>query len=53
MSTDAHNAKVIAQNGVVTLRGPVKTEEERTTIEALARNAGAARVDNQLEIDRD
>jgi osmotically-inducible protein OsmY len=53
MSTEARNVKVIAQNGAVTLRGPVKTEQEKSTIEALARSAGAARVDNQLEIDRD
>lgn len=53
MSVQARNVKVITQNGVVTLRGPVKTEQEKTTIESLAKNAGATRIDNQLEIDRD
>ena len=53
MSVQAQNVKVIAQNGVVTLRGPVKTEQEKTTIEALAKSAGATRIDNQIEIDRD
>ena len=53
MSMQARNVKVITRDGVVTLRGPVKTEQEKASIEALARNAGAARVDNQLEIDRD
>ncbi len=53
MSMQARNVKVISQDGVVTLRGPVETEQERTSIEALARNAGATRIDNQLEIDRD
>jgi osmotically-inducible protein OsmY len=53
MSLQARNVKVISQDGVVTLRGPVETEEERASIEALARNAGATRIDNQLEIDRD
>src|SRR5215467_1143687 len=33
LSTYAHNVKVIAQNGSVTLKGPVKSEEEKTTIE--------------------
>ncbi len=37
----------------MTLLGPVKTEQEKTTIESLAKNAGATRIDNQLEIDRD
>lgn len=53
MSVQARNVKVITQDGVVTLRGPVKTEQEKTTIESLAKSAGATRIDNQLEIDRD
>jgi len=53
MSMQARNVKVITQNGVVTLRGPVETEQERATIESLAKDAGATRIDNQLEIDRD
>jgi osmotically-inducible protein OsmY len=53
MSVQARNVKVISRDGFVTLRGPVESEQEKATIELLARNAGAAQVDNQLEIDRD
>lgn len=53
MSVQARNVKVVSQDGVVTLRGPVESEKEKATIELLARNAGAIRIDNQLEIDRD
>lgn len=53
MSMQARNVKVISQNGVVTLRGPVETEQEKTSIESLARSAGATRIENQIEIDRE
>jgi len=53
MSVQARNIKIITQRGVVTLRGPVKTTQEKAAIETLAKNAGATRIDNQLEIDRD
>ena len=53
MSVQARNVKVISRDGFVTLRGPVETQQEKASIEALAKNAGATRVDNQLEIDRD
>jgi osmotically-inducible protein OsmY len=36
LSTYAHNVKVISQNGVVTLKGPVRSEEEKKAIEAKA-----------------
>src|SRR5690242_10974035 len=29
LSTDAHNVKIITQNGQVTLKGPVRTQEEK------------------------
>ena len=32
LSTYAHNVKVISQNGTVTLKGPVKSAEEKTSI---------------------
>jgi hyperosmotically inducible periplasmic protein len=35
-STDAHNVKIITQNGKVTLRGPVRSEDERNEIQAKA-----------------
>jgi hyperosmotically inducible protein len=53
LSTNAHNVKVITQNGVVTLRGPIKDAAERSSVAAKARKvAGVKRVDNQLEIEK-
>lgn len=51
LSTYAHNVKVIAQGGQVTLKGPVRSDEEKRTIEALANNvAGNGHVTNQLTV---
>jgi hypothetical protein len=51
LSFTAKNVKIITINGKVTLRGPVKTEAERSSIETAARNVtGVGQVDNQLEI---
>lgn len=51
LSTSAHNVKIITRKGVVTLRGPVTSAAERSTIEAKAsRVAGVNHVDNQLEV---
>jgi hyperosmotically inducible protein len=51
LSFTAKNVKIITQNGKVTLRGPVKSEDERSRIDAAARKvAGAVQVDNQLEV---
>lgn len=36
LSTYAHNIKVISQNGVVTLKGPVHSEDEKKAIVAKA-----------------
>ncbi len=36
LSTYAHNVKVIVQNGTVTLKGPVRSDEEKKTVEAKA-----------------
>lgn len=54
LSFTAKNVKVITIDGKVTLRGTVKTEAERTAIEAAARRAtgDGARVDSQLEISK-
>jgi hyperosmotically inducible protein len=47
----AHNVKIISRNGEVTLRGPVKSDQERTTVGSKAQAiAGTDRVDNRLEI---
>ena len=53
LSTNAHNVKIITVDGIVTLRGPVKTVQERAAVAAAARHAaGVRRVDDQLEIER-
>jgi hyperosmotically inducible protein len=47
----AKNVKVITAGGIVTLRGPVNSAEEKTKIEQLAAAAAnGAKIDNQLEI---
>ncbi len=51
LSTYAHNVKVIAKNGSVTLKGPVRSEEEKKTIQdKAAAVAGAGNVVNELTI---
>jgi len=51
LSIDARNAKIITADGNVTLRGPVKSDEERKTLERIAvAVAGEGKVDNQLEV---
>lgn len=36
LSTYAHNIKIIAQDGKVTLRGPVRSEDEKSNLQAKA-----------------
>lgn len=36
LSTYAHNIKIISQNGMVTLKGPVKSEDEKKAVIAKA-----------------
>jgi len=51
LSTYAHNIKIVAQDGEVTLKGPVRSEEEKSAIETKATEvAGAGNVVNQLEV---
>ena len=51
LSMTAKNIKIITENGVVTLRGPVMSEAEKTKIVELARaHAGNAKIDDQLEV---
>lgn len=51
LSTYAHNVKVIAQNGQVTLKGPVRSEEEKRAVEAKAREvAGKGKVTSELTV---
>ena len=54
LSTYAHNVKVIAQHGKVTLKGPVHSDDESKNIEAKAVEvAGAGNVTNQLSVKGD
>src|SRR3954468_2142315 len=51
LSTTAHNIKIIAQNGAVTLKGPVKSEEEKQAVESKATEiAGSGKVNNELQV---
>ncbi|MGI9087221.1 MAG: BON domain-containing protein [Chthoniobacterales bacterium] len=51
LSMTAKNVKIITENGVVTLRGPVNSAAEKAKIGELAMaNAGQAKIDNQLEV---
>src|ERR1700680_1074208 len=51
LSTYAHNVKIIAQNGMVTLKGPVRSDEEKAAVEAKAAEiAGKDMVTSQLEV---
>lgn len=51
LSTYAHNVKIISQNGMVTLKGPVQSEEEKNAIEAIAADVvGKDKVNSQLEV---
>jgi hyperosmotically inducible periplasmic protein len=51
LSSYAHNVKIIAQNGMVTLKGPVRSDEEKTAVEAKAAEiAGADKITSQLEV---
>ena len=51
LSTDAHNVKVIAQNGMVTLKGPVKSDEEKQAVESnAAQIAGSDKVTSEIQV---
>ena len=51
LSTDAKNVKIITIDGAVTLRGPVKTDQEKAAIAAKAAQlAGDSNVHNELEV---
>jgi len=51
LSTYAHNVKIVSQGGQVTLKGPVRSEEEKQAIEAKAQEiAGGGNVTSQIEV---
>lgn len=50
LSTSAHNVKLVASGGVVTLRGPVTNADEKAKVETIAAAVtGVTHVDNQLD----
>src|ERR1700756_1326962 len=52
LSTYAHNVKIITQNGAVTLKGPVNSDDEKQTVAAKAAEVvgGSDKVTNQLTV---
>jgi len=51
LSTYAHNIKVVTVNGKVTLKGPVRSDAEKMTVEAKAKEvAGAGNVIDNISI---
>lgn len=51
LSTYGHNVKVIVRDGVVTLKGPVQSEDEKNNIGSKAADvAGAEKVQNELTV---
>jgi hyperosmotically inducible protein len=52
LSTYAHNIKIISQNGTVTLKGPVKSDEEKATVvaKAVAVAGSADKVTDQISV---
>ena len=52
LSSYAHNVKVISQNGTVTLKGPVKSEAEKSAIvsKAVSVAGGADKVVDQMSV---
>lgn len=51
LSTYAHNVKIISQDGMVTLKGPVRSDEEKAAVEAKAADiAGKDKVTSRLEV---
>jgi hyperosmotically inducible protein len=51
LSTYAHNVKIVSQNGTVTLKGPVRSEDEKKTVIAKAEAvAGQGKVTDELSV---
>jgi hyperosmotically inducible protein len=52
LSTYAHNIKIISQNGAVTLKGPVKSDDEKTNViaKAVAVAGSADKVTDQISV---
>jgi len=54
LSTYAHNVKVVSQDGMITLKGPVRSEQEKEAVEAKATEiAGADKVRSEISVASD
>jgi len=52
LSTYGHNIKIIAQNGMVTLKGPVNSDEEKRAIESKAAEVAGSpdKIKSEIEV---
>jgi hyperosmotically inducible periplasmic protein len=51
LSTYAHNVKIVSQNGMVTLKGPVSSDDEKRAVETKAAEVvGQDKVTSELEV---
>jgi hyperosmotically inducible protein len=51
LSTYAHNVKIVSQNGMVTLKGPVRSDDEKRAIESKAADVvGKDKVTSELQV---
>ena len=51
LSTYAHNVKIITKGGAVTLKGPVKSDDEKTRVAAAAASVVSSdKITNQLTV---
>ncbi len=51
LSTYAHNVKIIVRHGAVTLKGPVKSDDEKSKVQADAASVVSAdKITNQLTV---
>ena len=51
LSTYAHNVKIVTQNGQVTLKGPLRSDDEKRAVEAKATEiAGQNNVTSELDV---
>lgn len=51
LSMKAHNIKLVASSGIVVLRGPVESAEEKASVARIAAAvSGVSKVENRLEI---
>jgi osmotically-inducible protein OsmY len=50
LSAYAHNVKIVTQDGTVTLKGPVRTEEEKRMVEARAASVSGKAVNSELSV---